>query len=61
MEKLPVFNGEAGRVGGFITICSLYLRMQMRGTMVEEQIQWVLSYIQGGSVDVWKENILEDL
>jgi len=21
----------------------------------------VLSYVQGGSVDVWKENVLEDL
>ena len=29
--------------------------------MVEEQIQWVLSYIQGGLADVWKKNTLEDL
>jgi len=29
--------------------------------VVEEQIQWVLLYVQGESVDVWKENILEDL
>jgi len=28
---------------------------------VEEQIQWVLSYVQGRLVDVWKENLLEDL
>ena len=28
---------------------------------MEEQIQWVLSYVQGRSVDIWKENILEDL
>jgi len=28
---------------------------------VEEQIQWVLSYVQEGSADVWKENILENL
>ena len=33
----------------------------MREVVVEEQIQWVLSYIQGGSADIWKENILEDL
>ena len=33
----------------------------MRGVMVEEQIQWVLSYIQGGSANVQKENILENL
>ena len=29
--------------------------------IVEEQIQQVLSYVQGGSVDIWKENVLEDL
>ena len=29
--------------------------------MVEEQVQWVLSYVQGGSVDVWKENVMEEL
>jgi len=28
---------------------------------VEEQIQWVLSYIQEGSADIWKKSILEDL
>jgi len=33
----------------------------MRGILVEKQIQWVLSYIQGGLADVWKKNILEDL
>ena len=28
---------------------------------VEEQIQWILSYVQGESADVWKDNVLEDL
>jgi len=57
----PVFNKEVERVRGFITVCKLYLRMKMRGATVKEQIQWILSYIQGGLADVWKENILEDL
>ena len=46
---------------GFITACKLYIKMKMRETAVEEQIQWVLLYVQGESADVWKENILEDL
>ena len=41
--------------------CKLYLRMRMREVVIEKQIQWILSYIQGESVNIWKENILEDL
>ena len=36
MAKLPVFNREAGKAGGFITAYRLYLGM--REAMVEEQI-----------------------
>jgi len=61
VAKPAIFSGEAGKVGGFITACRLYLRMKMREATVEEQVQWVLSYVQGGSADVWKENVMEEL
>ena len=61
VAKPAIFSGEAGKVGGFIMVCRLYLRMKMREATVEEQVQWVLSYIQGGLADVWKENVMEEL
>ena len=61
VAKPAIFNGEVGRVGGFITACRLYIKMRLRGNTVEEQVQWALTYVQGGSVDVWKENIMDEI
>jgi len=61
VAKPAIFNGEVGKVGGFIMACRLFLRMKLRGTSVEEQVQWILSYVQRGSADVWKENVMEEL
>lgn len=33
----------------------------MRKETVEEQIQWILSYVQRELANIWKENVLEDL
>ena len=33
----------------------------MREAMVEEQMFWILSHVQGGSADIWKENVMEEL
>jgi len=45
--RLQEFDGSSGKVARFITACKLYIQMKMRGILVEEQIQWVLSYMQG--------------
>ena len=39
VAKPAIFNGEAGKVGGFVITCRLYLRMKMKETTVEEQVQ----------------------
>ena len=61
MAKPPTFNREVGKVSYFLIAYRLYIRMRIREAIVEEQVQWVLSYIQKESADIWKENIIEDL
>ena len=50
--SIEVFDETLEKVSSFITACKLYLRIKIRGTAVEEQIQWILSYGQGGSADI---------
>ena len=38
VAKLPVFNGETEKAGGFITACRLYLRIKIREISVKEQV-----------------------
>ena len=45
VAKPAIFNGEAGKVGGFVTTCRLYLRIKMREATVEEQVFWILSHV----------------
>lgn len=46
------FNGSSEKMARFVMVCKLYLRMRMREAMVEEQVQWILTYVQRGLGDV---------
>jgi len=61
VAKPAIFSGETGKVGGFVNACKLYIRMKMGRATVVEQVYWILSHVQGGSADIWKENIMEEL
>jgi len=59
--KPQLFDGDSSKVSGFITGYKIYIRNRLARAIVEEQVQWVLSHVQGGLVDVWKENVMKDL
>ena len=61
VTKPQMFDGTSSKVPGFVTACRLYIKIRIRKAPLEKQTQWVLSYIQGGSTDVWKKNLLEEL
>jgi len=61
IAKPQLFDRAPSRVAGFVTGCKLYIKNKLAGATVEAQVQWVLSYIQGGSANVWKENVMEEL
>jgi len=50
--KPQIFDGTSAKVGGFIAAYKLYIRMRLRGESVEGQVQWILSYMQGGTADM---------
>ena len=51
--KSQIFDGTSSKIAEFIIACKLYIRMRLREELVEGQVQWILSYVQGAAAS-WK-------
>jgi len=51
MEKMSVF----------INAACLYIRIKMTEEATTTQVACVLSYVQGGVAEAWKDNLLDEL
>lgn len=56
-----MFDRAANKISEFLIVYRLYIRMRIRNVVVEEQIQWVLLYVQEGLIDIEKKNVIENL
>jgi len=45
----------------FMNAACLYLKMKINGEAATTQIAWVLSYVQEGVAEAWKDNLLDKL
>jgi len=61
VTKPQVFRGKMEKVSAFINTTHLYLRIKMTDEAATTQVAWVLSYMQGGVAEAWKDNLLDKL
>jgi len=57
----PKFNGERSQVVAFVNASRLFMQMRMGQVGERSKISWVLSYVQGGAAEVWKDNVLDEI
>jgi len=46
VAKLQVFDGTARKFLRFLMLCKLFIRIKMKEDAMEDQIHWILLYIQ---------------
>ena len=48
-------------MSAFINAAQIYIRMKMIEEAATTQVAWVLSYVQGGVAEAWKDNLMNEL
>jgi len=61
VTKPQVFSGRMEEMSMFVNAAHLYIRMKMAEEAAATQVAWVLSYVQGGVAEAWKDNLLDKL
>jgi len=61
VARPQVFSGRIEEVSAFVNVARLYIRMKMTEEAAATQVAWVLSYVQGGIAEAWKDNLLDEL
>jgi len=61
VTKPQVFSGRMEEMSMFVNAARLYIRMKMAEEAAATQVAWVLSYVQGGVAEAWKDNLLDKL
>jgi len=56
-----VFSRRMEEMSAFINVACLYIRMKITEEAAAVQVAWVLSYVQGGIAEAWKDNLLDEL
>jgi len=61
VARPQVFSGRIEEVSAFVNGACLYIRIKMTEKAAATQVAWVLSYVQGGIAEAWKDNLLDEL
>jgi len=61
VARPQVFSGKMEEMSTFVNVAHLYIRMKITEEAAATQVVWVLSYVQGGIAEAWKDNLLDEL
>jgi len=61
VARPQVFSGKMEEVSTFVNVAHLYIRMKMTEEVAATQVAWMLSYVQRGIAEAWKDNLLDEL